>query len=54
MVDIDVGWVVRLISLRAIKSMSKYGAAAVHIEDQVMQKRCGHPGLIKPLCRKLK
>ncbi len=22
--------------------MSKYGAAAVHIEDQVMQKRCGH------------
>ncbi|MPQ71886.1 isocitrate lyase/phosphoenolpyruvate mutase family protein, partial [Pseudomonas sp. MWU12-2323] len=27
---------------RAIKSLEKAGAAAVHIEDQVQQKRCGH------------
>lgn len=42
MVDIDVGWGGAFNIARAIKSMSKYGAAAVHIEDQVMQKRCGH------------
>lgn len=41
-VDIDVGWGGAFNIARAIKSMSKYGAAAVHIEDQVMQKRCGH------------
>ena len=27
---------------RAVRSMTKCGAAAVHIEDQVQQKRCGH------------
>ena len=27
---------------RTVKSMIKYGAAAVHIEDQVQAKRCGH------------
>ena len=42
MVDIDVGWGGAFNIARAIKSMIKYGAAAVHIEDQVMQKRCGH------------
>ena len=42
MVDIDVGWGGAFNIARAIKSMSNYGAAAVHIEDQVMQKRCGH------------
>lgn len=42
MVDIDVGWGGAFNIARAIKAMSKYGAAAVHIEDQVMQKRCGH------------
>lgn len=42
MVDIDVGWGGAFNIARAIKSMSKYGAAAVHIEDQVLQKRCGH------------
>jgi methylisocitrate lyase len=30
---------------RTVKSMIKFGAAAVHIEDQVGAKRCGHrPG----------
>lgn len=42
MVDIDVGWGGAFNIARAIRSMSKFGAAAVHIEDQVMQKRCGH------------
>jgi methylisocitrate lyase len=42
MVDIDVGWGGAFNIARAIRSMTKFGAAAVHIEDQVMQKRCGH------------
>jgi len=42
MVDIDVGWGGAFNIARTIRSMSKFGAAAVHIEDQVMQKRCGH------------
>ncbi|PCJ40154.1 MAG: methylisocitrate lyase [SAR86 cluster bacterium] len=42
MVDIDVGWGGAFNIARAIRAMSKNGAAAVHIEDQVMQKRCGH------------
>ncbi|MDG2090827.1 MAG: methylisocitrate lyase [Gammaproteobacteria bacterium] len=42
MVDIDVGWGGAFNIARAIRAMGKNGAAAVHIEDQVMQKRCGH------------
>jgi methylisocitrate lyase len=42
LVDIDVGWGGAFNIARAIRSMTKCGAAAVHIEDQVMQKRCGH------------
>lgn len=42
LVDIDVGWGGAFNIARAIRSMTKAGAAAVHIEDQVMQKRCGH------------
>ena len=31
--------------LRAVRALTRAGVAAVHIEDQVMQKRCGHrPG----------
>jgi methylisocitrate lyase len=45
LVDIDTGWGGALNIARTIKSMIKAGAAAVHIEDQVGQKRCGHrPG----------
>ena len=45
LVDIDVGWGGAFNIARCIRSMTKCGAAAVHIEDQVMQKRCGHrPG----------
>lgn len=45
MVDIDVGWGAAFNIARTIKEMEKAGVAAVHIEDQVAQKRCGHrPG----------
>jgi methylisocitrate lyase len=45
LVDIDTGWGNAFNIARTIKSMSKSGAAAVHIEDQVQSKRCGHrPG----------
>ncbi len=45
LVDIDTGWGSAFNIGRAIRSMIKAGAAAVHIEDQVQAKRCGHrPG----------
>lgn len=41
----DTGWGSAFNIARTIKSMIKFGAAAVHIEDQVQAKRCGHrPG----------
>jgi len=42
LVDIDTGWGGAFNIARTIKDMIKAGAAAVHIEDQVAQKRCGH------------
>ena len=42
LVDIDTGWGGAFNIARAIRNMNKSGAAAVHIEDQVQQKRCGH------------
>jgi methylisocitrate lyase len=45
LVDIDTGWGSAFSSARTIRSMIGAGAAAVHIEDQVGAKRCGHrPG----------
>jgi methylisocitrate lyase len=45
LVDIDTGWGGAFNIARTIRSMSKAGAAAVHMEDQVDTKRCGHrPG----------
>lgn len=45
LVDIDTGWGGAFNIARTIRSMNKAGAAAVHIEDQVSAKRCGHrPG----------
>ncbi len=45
LVDIDTGWGGAFNIARTIRSMIKFGAAAVHIEDQVQSKRCGHrPG----------
>lgn len=42
LVDIDTGWGHAFNIARSIKSMEKAGVAAVHIEDQVIAKRCGH------------
>ena len=42
LVDIDTGWGGAFNIARSIKAMTRAGAAAVHIEDQVAQKRCGH------------
>ncbi len=45
LVDIDTGWGSAFNIARTIRSMAKAGVAAVHIEDQVSAKRCGHrPG----------
>jgi len=42
LVDIDTGWGGAFNIARAIRELESVGVAAVHIEDQVMQKRCGH------------
>jgi methylisocitrate lyase len=42
LVDIDTGWGGAFNIARTIRSMIKAGAAAVHMEDQVGAKRCGH------------
>lgn len=42
LVDIDTGWGGAFNIARSIKAMERAGAGAVHIEDQVSQKRCGH------------
>jgi methylisocitrate lyase len=45
LVDIDTGWGGAFNIARTIREMTKAGAAAVHMEDQVSAKRCGHrPG----------
>ncbi|MGN4149125.1 methylisocitrate lyase [Burkholderia gladioli] len=45
LVDIDTGWGGAFNIARTIRSFIKAGVAAVHLEDQVGQKRCGHrPG----------
>lgn len=42
LVDIDTGWGGAFNIAKTIKDMIRAGAAGVHIEDQVSQKRCGH------------
>jgi methylisocitrate lyase len=42
LVDIDTGFGGAFNIARSIKSIIKAGAGAVHIEDQVQSKRCGH------------
>jgi methylisocitrate lyase len=45
LVDIDTGWGSAFNIARTIRSMMRAGVAAVHMEDQVGTKRCGHrPG----------
>ena len=43
LVDVDTGFGASAFNVaRTVKSMIKFGAAAMHIEDQVGAKRCGH------------
>ncbi len=42
LVDIDTGWGGAFNIARAIKESIRAGVAAIHMEDQVAQKRCGH------------
>ena len=42
LIDIDTGWGGAFNIARTIKESIRAGVAAVHIEDQVAQKRCGH------------
>jgi methylisocitrate lyase len=45
LVDIDTGFGGAFNIARTVKSLIKFGAGAMHIEDQVQAKRCGHrPG----------
>src|SRR5476649_516047 len=46
LVDVDTGFGASAFNVaRTVKAMIKFGAAAMHIEDQVGAKRCGHrPG----------
>ncbi len=43
LVDVDTGFGSSAFNIaRTVKSLTKFGAAAMHIEDQVGAKRCGH------------
>jgi methylisocitrate lyase len=42
LVDVDTGWGGAFNIARTVKEMTRAGVAAIHIEDQVLQKRCGH------------
>src|SRR5450759_5737711 len=45
LVDVDTGWGGAFNIARTVRSLIKAGAGALHIEDQVAAKRCGHrPG----------
>jgi methylisocitrate lyase len=45
LVDADTGWGGAFNIARTVRSFIKFGAAGLHIEDQVAAKRCGHrPG----------
>ena len=42
LVDVDTGFGGAFNIRRTIRAVEKAGAAAVHLEDQVQAKRCGH------------
>ena len=45
LVDADTGWGAALMIARAVRELTRAGAAGLHLEDQVQAKRCGHrPG----------
>ncbi len=42
LVDVDTGWGNVLTAARAARELQAAGAAAIHVEDQAQNKRCGH------------
>jgi methylisocitrate lyase len=45
LVDVDTGFGAELMIARMVREMIRAGVAAIHMEDQVADKRCGHrPG----------
>jgi methylisocitrate lyase len=42
LVDADTGWGNAFNIARTVKQLTRAGAAAMHLEDQVQNKRCGH------------
>jgi len=45
LVDVDTGFGAELMIARTVREMIRAGVAAIHMEDQVSDKRCGHrPG----------
>ncbi len=59
LVDCDTGWGNALSIARTVREMERAGVAAIHIEDQVQEKRCGHlPGkmVVEPseMCDRIK
>ncbi len=54
LVDIDTGWGSAFNIARTIREMIRANVAAVHIEDQIQSKRCGHrPGKIIVECHEM-
>lgn len=59
LVDCDTGWGSPLTIARAVREMTRAGVAAIHLEDQVDSKRCGHrPGKqlvsVQQMCTRLR
>lgn len=59
LVDCDTGWGAALSISRTVHAMERAGVAAIHIEDQVQEKRCGHlPGKLivetEEMCDRIK
>lgn len=42
LVDVDTGWGGAFNIARCVREMTRANVAGIHIEDQIMQKRCGH------------
>lgn len=54
LVDVDTGWGHAFGIARTVKEMIRAGVAAIHIEDQVAAKRCGHrPGKAIVSCEEM-
>lgn len=59
LVDCDTGWGSPLTIARTVQEMTRAGVAAIHLEDQIDAKRCGHrPGKqlvsVEAMCDRLK